>query len=280
MGAHAPFCGIPRCRTSGYEAPTDLNLMNIDSLRNTLYEVMQERSGEPGRFQTVPILNDVSERAGLRGVEQEQLLLTIWHDLVRTGYVAWGYDVVNANPPFCHLTARGRRLLENASRDPANPTGYLAYLRATASLNPVAESYIEEAVETYNAACFKATAVMVGGASESLLLEVRNTLVAKLNLLGQQVPPGLTDWRAKRVIDATEALLQSHARAMPRALAESFSTYYTAFAGQIRMVRNDAGHPKSVEPVRAEAVHSSLLIFPELAKLVSELTNWINNHLQ
>ena len=251
--------------------------MDPDAVRSTLLDVIQERAGSPGLFQSGSILNEVSRRAGLRGDRQEQVLLTLWHDLVRTGYIAWGVNVLNADPPFCHLTERGRRLLENASRDPANPAGYLAYLRANASLNPVAQSYVEEAVETYNAACFKATAVMVGGASESLLLELRDTLVAKLDSAGRSVPSGLKDWRAKRVIDGVEAVLQDHLRAMPRPLAEAFSTYYAAFAGQIRMVRNDAGHPKSVEPVRADTVHSSLLIFPELAKLVSELKDWVDN---
>ncbi len=63
---------------------------------------------------------------------------------------------------------------------------------------------------------------------------------------------------------------------MPRPLAESFSAYWSGLAEQIRKVRNDAGHPEAIDPVTPEAVHASLLIFPELAKLVSELEGWAN----
>ena len=253
--------------------------MGVESVRNVLFEVIQERDGSAGLFQSVSILNEVARRAGLRGEQEEQVLLTLWHDLVRTGYIAWGLDVLNSEPPFCHLTERGRKLLENVSRDPANPDGYHAYLRKHTSLNPVAESYIREALETYNSACYKATAVMVGGASESLLLHLRDTIVARLNDLGQNVPSGLKDWRIKTVIDSIEALIQSKKKSLPRPLFEAFEAFYTAFAGQIRMVRNDAGHPKSVDPVSQDTVHSSLLIFPQLAKLTKDLEEWVDNHL-
>ena len=249
--------------------------MEIESVRSVLFEVIDERGWDKsGRFQSGSILKEVAERASLRRTEEQQVLLTLWHDLVRSGHIAWGLDVLNADPPFCHLTERGRKLLENVSRDPANPVGYFAYLKANASLTPVAESYIREALETYNSGCYKATAVMVGGASESLLLDLRDTAVNRLNFLGKVVPSGLKDWRAKRVIDAVEALIQDYVKDLPRPLAESFSTYYTAFAGQIRMIRNDAGHPKNVDPVSQDTVHSSLLIFPELAKMVMEIENW------
>ena len=45
---------------------------------------------------------------------------------------------------------------------------------------------------------------------------------------------------------------------------------------QIRMARNEAGHPKSIDAVTPETVHASLLIFPELAKLCHELRSWIS----
>jgi hypothetical protein len=41
-------------------------------------------------------------------------------------------------------------------------------------------------------------------------------------------------------------------------------------------VRNDTGHPESIDPVTPESVHAALLIFPELAKLVANLETWVN----
>jgi hypothetical protein len=66
---------------------------------------------------------------------------------------------------------------------------------------------------------------------------------------------------------------------MKRELRESFEAYWAAFAQQIRTVRNDAGHPTSVDPVTPDTVHASLLIFPELARLASGLSHWVATDL-
>jgi len=60
---------------------------------------------------------------------------------------------------------------------------------------------------------------------------------------------------------------------------EEFEAYWAAFAQQIRAVRNDVGHPSTVDPVTPDTVHASLLIFPELAKLQNKLINWVKNDL-
>ena len=76
-----------------------------------------------------------------------------------------------------HLTEVGRRTLSTLSRDPYNPEGYLAAVRPLLAPGSVALSYLEEGVNTFQAGCLKATAVMVGAAAESLVLDVRDTLV-------------------------------------------------------------------------------------------------------
>jgi hypothetical protein len=62
-----------------------------------------------------------------------------------------------------------------------------------------------------------------------------------------------------------------------RELRERYEMYWSAFAGQIRTARNDAGHPTSIDPVTADTVHASLLIFPELAGLAGALWNWVTD---
>ena len=39
-------------------------------------------------------------------VEQEQNILTCWHDLFREGRLSWGYDLNNPDAPFFHVPAR------------------------------------------------------------------------------------------------------------------------------------------------------------------------------
>lgn len=163
-----------------------------NDIRGTLLNVVAEAqartvaSSVPSSLQQVSLLNEARNRLGYRLTpEEEQALLTAWYDLFRTGHLSWGYNLNNPEPPFCHVTEQGRRTLAHVSRDPANPDGYVAHLRSVATLNPVAASYVDEALRTFNADCFKAAAVMIGAAAESIALELRDTVLTGIAKLGR-----------------------------------------------------------------------------------------------
>ncbi len=139
---------------------------------------------------------------------------------------------------------------------------------------------MREALSTFNAQCYKATAVMVGVAAESLVLSLRDALVAKMKAAGHTVHSDLSGWRIKRVLDSIEKVLTSKKPSIPPPLFEAFQSYWPAFTQQIRTIRNDAGHPKSIDPVQSDDVHAALLMFPAFAKLATELTNWVTNDYQ
>jgi hypothetical protein len=241
-----------------------------------MLEVIEEYSKiGSGYFQTVPILREVAKRCGTSSLAQEQVVLTVWGDLFRSGLLGEGHDLSNPSLPFCHLTSRGREALRNISRDPANPDGYIAYVASRANLDDVSRSYLFEAVHTFNSASFKSAAVMIGAAAESLILRLRDKLANQLATTDLPLPAGLSDWRIKTARDALTVFFDGKKKTMPRKLREAYEAYWLAFAEQIRRVRNDAGHPQSVDPVSEEAVHASLLIFPELAHLVCDLEAWI-----
>lgn len=224
------------------------------------------------------VLEETKRRLGItHDITKEQAILTTWHDLFRTGYLAWGKDITNPNPPFSHVTESGRRTLASLSRDPSNPAGYLQHLASIAKLNSIATSYLTEGLECYVAGLYKATAVMVGGATESIILELRDVTVQKLTSLGKTVPKNMNDWKIKTVSDALHNFLDGHKSQFGPELRDEFEAYWNAFAQQIRAVRNDAGHPTSIEPVTPDTVHASLLIFPELAKLSGKLRTWVTN---
>lgn len=253
-------------------------IIDGQTIRKVLLEVLDNLSKQGSGFQSSTILSEASQKLGLRhnDVIMEQTLLTFFYDLFRTGHLSWGYDLANPNPPFCHLTEQGRRTLKHLSRDPANPDGYLEHLRNQGRLDPIANSYLQEALSTYNSNCFKATAVMIGAAAENIILELRDVLVARVSFLGRTPQKDLNDWRIKRVLDALKKEIDTQRNAMPSNLAEAFEAYWPAFTQQIRAARNDAGHPSSIDPVTPETVHASLLIFPELAKLGGDLRSWIS----
>ena len=259
------------------------NQLTASIIKKTMLEVVGEHSGKSnGSMQQVSILNGVTDRLGIRGqrdLDTEQAILTVWNDLFREGHLAWGYNLLNSDPPFCHVTTRGRESLKNMSRDPANPDGCMAYLIRETTLNPVAESYIREALRSYNSNCYKAAAVMVGCASESLLLELRDKLVVKMENMDLTVPKRFKDWRIRPVTKAIGDEINKHKHKMKRDLLEPLESYWTAFVQQIRAIRNDAGHPLSVGPVTSQSVHASLLIFPELTILNAELCGWLQESL-
>lgn len=252
--------------------------MDGSQIRNVLFEVVEDLSKvQNAGLQTQWIIQEVRKRLNIgNDLEVHRALLTYYHDLFRYGYLAWGHDLLNAGPPFCHATELGRKALANISRDPANPDGYLQSLNSRAALKPIAQSYLKEALSTYNSGCFKASAVMVGVAAESIVLDLRDALITRLDVLGKSKPAGLTDWKIKTVLDAIEKLLVQKKHDIPNELYERFDSYWSAFTQQIRTARNDSGHPKSIDPVHQDTIHASLLIFPELAVLAKDLMAWVN----
>ena len=205
----------------------------------------------------------------------QQAILTQWSELFRTGLLAWGLNLSNPNFPFFHLTEPGRQALGNLTRDPSNPAGYLRHLTSMATLHPVAMSYLTEGLECYVAGLFKAAAVMVGAAAESVILDLRDRTTEKLATMKQTVPKPLNDWRIKTVSDGLHGFFESHKEQFDPSLRDEFAAYWSAFAQQIRAARNDAGHPTSIDPVTPDTVHASLLVFPELAKLANRLEEWV-----
>jgi hypothetical protein len=248
--------------------------IDVNTIKKALLEVVKEQSNS-GSMQAGSILQKVFERFSPRpDIDVQQGILTLFYDLFRNGHLAWGLNFPNTDPPFCHVTDQGRKTLAHLSRDPANPDGYLEYLHRIGNLNLIANSYIEEALTTYNSSCFKAAAVMIGSASESVILELRDEVVNEISSLSKTPSKKLMDWRIKTVLAELKIEFDAQ-KGMPKPLAERLDANWSAFTQQIRAARNDAGHPNSIDPVTPETVHASLLIFPELAKLGAELKVWI-----
>ena len=241
----------------------------------------QEPQGYTGpTLQQNSILDAAARKIGVsQNRDLEQAILTQWSELFRTGLLAWGLNLSNPNPPHFHLTERGRQALENATRDPSNPAGYLRHLSTVGQIDPIAMSYLTEALDCYVAGLFKAAAVMVGGAAERVILELRDTTVQKLTSLGRTVPTQLNDWKIKVVSDSLRSFLDSHKTQFTRELRDAYDASWSALAQQIRATRNDVGHPASIQPVTPDTVHAALLVFPELARQASGLKTWVTSDL-
>ena len=228
-------------------------------------------------LQRGPVLKAV--RKELPSGVDDQAILTEWSDLFRTGLLAWGLNLMNPNPPHFHVTERGQQVIAYIARDPANPAAYLRHLDSIAKLADVAASYLREGLDCYVDGRFKASAVMLGCAAESVILTLRDSTVMKLQALSKPVPKPMEGWRIKVISDSLYDFFQGHVNTFSRELKEPFEAYWSAFAQQIRAVRNEVGHPSSIDPVTPDTVHASLLVFPELARLAKGLTEWVTTSL-
>ncbi len=59
-------------------------------------------------------------------------------------------------------------------------------------------------------------------------------------------------------------------------LKQEFSSYWPALTTQIANARNDAGHPERLERLSPEDVHFALSAFSSVAKMVRDVTEWVN----
>ncbi len=252
-------------------------------IRQAMLEVISQlepRSATDSSLQQGTVFVQLKDRFGRHnGSEFERLVLEEWYRLFNTGYLSWGHDFSNPSPPFCHVTRQGKVALESLSRDPANPAGYRAYLQSKAKLNDVAASYLEEGLNCYVGGHFKASAVMLGAAAESIVLGVRDRLVQRLTDIGQPIPNKLTDWRIKTVLDEFQCFVETKRAMLPRSLKDEFFSFWPAFTQHIRAARNEAGHPANVDPVSPETAHASFLMFPLLACLSEQMERWIQHDL-
>jgi hypothetical protein len=173
------------------------------------------------------ILGKVSEKAGHPFVTQHaEELLTYMYDLFRTGHLSWGFNYANPDPPWCHLTETGRKALKAFSRDPVNPQGYLNHVSKFNPISPVALSYLKEALNAYNSDCFRAAAVMLGVATECIILELRDALSKRMKDVGKSPSnKNMGDWKVKTVSDAIKKELDPYRKHMPHALGESYEAY-------------------------------------------------------
>ena len=241
-----------------------------------------------------PILSAVKDKLktieGFENIEGmpeiQQLVLDEWYELFRVGYLNWGNDLHSTDAPYFHVTQTGENVFRALNRDPGNPAGYLRHLNSMASLDPIAMSYLVEGLDCYAGGHFKAAAVMLGGACERIVLELRDHTANKLTKLSVSIHQDLgfgsiKPIPIKKIFERLNVEFVNPTRKLDARenyqLKMEFDARWTSFAEQIRSARNDAGHPKSIDPITQESVHASFLLFPLFAKLAQELYAWITN---
>jgi hypothetical protein len=260
----------------------------LDSINAASNQGSVSFSPEDVMLEVITKLNATSDK------QMKQAVLSYFNELLRTGMIGLG-DTSKiksgmptlGGPPWpygsAHVTLQGEQLLKHVARDPMNQTGYMAYLDQEVHLDALARSYLEEALKTYRACCYKATAVLIGAAVETLVLELRDSLTRGLTAAGKHIPKGLTGWQIKAMVEAIAKQILPDLKGEAnrcgdgsiRRMLEEADSRLLPIAAEFRRLRNDAGHPASLDPVNPTDVHANLLLFPSTAKLLRSLTTWV-----
>lgn len=141
------------------------------------------------------------------------------------------------------LSTVGTKVATGGAWEPRDPEGYLRRLRAhRPEVDPVAVSYVQEALRAFNARCYLATSVMLGVASEQAVDGLARSVV--------DAAPGATGLRKamenprasqySRFLELRKYLEPMRSR-LPDELADTLTL--DAVANLLRVTRNEAGHP-------------------------------------
>ncbi len=188
------------------------------------------------------------------------------HEMMRCGMLAPAVrhaEKVAPGDVVLQVTPYGRMVLRNDQDAVWDPAGFLDDIRKRVrGLSKLELSYLEESVRAFHLSLYRASLVMLGGASEALMGRAIEATAAKLpdgtkirTELGKSILLGFRAWR--------ESLRQNKGRltARPAELLQAVDQVFEP----IRLCRNEAAHPKPIETNRLE-VQTLLLAFRRYAQ--------------
>lgn len=201
----------------------------------------------------------------------------IVHELLRCGILApnlrWEHTVMNpqfsqsAHQVPLQVTDYGRRLIAGDLDTVWDPTGFLSDIRGRfRGLKQLELAYLEESIRAYHLSLYRASAVMLGAASEALLARIITETCQFLpngNAINKKLDTNISAafdaWR--RVLDQCSLRQKSE---LLRSVDNAFEL--------IRLSRNEAAHPKKVDINRLE-LEVMLVGFKRYAKALFSLRN-------
>ncbi len=180
--------------------------------------------------------------------------------LIIEGVVAIGLDDGNSTWPWLGVTEYGKQCLSAGEIVPHDPEGYLRKLSTIRPLDDAEKRYLPQALEAFRRNLPDASAMMLGCASEHLVLFLGEEIVrVELDLNRAKTTQKKLDGPALTLLRHLNNELQQ--RGLPRRLEEQRSTTFDGIAQLIRIARNDAGHP-DLRPVSRDECFNLLRLFP------------------
>ena len=249
---------------------------NAERLRTLMdSKILQMQRGSAGGL--FYLLRNECEGASPTRYDHE-VALTYWWQLARTGLIALlGGEPRNSSENWI-LTKEGRAALARKSGSPHRP-GYLAELRRRVpDLDPTVLVYLQEAVGAWQSGLYRSSVVMLGGASERLILLLAESVIAASippysDKLKEAVQGGKSGRSApiSAVFDLVNRALTEDPTALTPSLQESIDRTLTPIFEYARGLRNKSGHPTPGNDITFENAEAGLLLFPGFSAYVYDV---------
>lgn len=202
--------------------------------------------------------------------------------LIVQGILIPGCDDSNETLPFIRLTEYGKQCLEEDRMLPHDPDGYLKEFRAAIpNADPTIEEYLTEALQCFLRGLNRASAVMLGGASERailLMIDACGASIGDNKKRGQFEASVNGAFSIFKKYDVFEKQLTAVKPSLPKHLLENLDSLVRGVFDLIRNSRNEAGHPASGVMIDRDLIYSHLRLFIPYCKRVNELTQWFKTN--
>ena len=204
---------------------------------------------------------------GLRRIDDRRFREILW-ELINRGVLVQGLDSSNPEWPFLSLTEWGEEYVKQGGPDAYDPDGYLRALDADGQLDEIERRYLSEATAAFRTDLTNSSAVMLGAASEHLLVRLANEIVVA-DATATKVQKAITA-PALGLLREVRRYIEPKRKTLPRDLAENFETTFLGVASLIRTSRNEGGHPALPNVARDDAF-VALRLYPTYRRWVMRL---------
>jgi hypothetical protein len=212
----------------------------------------------------------------------ETLLNEVIWSLIIQGILVPGLNDSNPNLPFLRLTEYGRRCVEEDRLLPHDPDGYLReFQNVIPSVDQTILEYLTESLQCFIHGLHKASAVMLGAASEQAILLLVDRYTDSINdaqsreRFASEVEKASSIFRKFEIFDKRFSTIRS---GIPRELAANVDSQLRGIFDLIRNSRNDAGHPARDAEVDRDAIYSHLRLFLPYCQRIYGLIGWFSTN--
>jgi hypothetical protein len=189
----------------------------------------------------------------------------------------------NIHFPWVRLTAYGKKLISTSEYNPHNNNEYLYKLQSklpiTRQLDAIIIDYLVESMSAMQKGLYKASAVMLGVATERalmLLVETAMLLPAAATVKKAfESNPFQTETLANVLSATLDQIIPKTRKDLKNSLDLRFGTIFHI----IRITRNEAGHPKNVITTREDLL-ALFQLFPLFCERVYQLLIFFETELE